>query len=441
MAVTTYTIAIEDCLERVRGRSSGRIGDACGMNTTTEHDRNLAAKLKSLSIEPAAFKTEPPNRQARRRVIPVAMLALAAMASLAAVFLYRPDRLQRIETVLAGFAGKDGTVLSVGGAEVPAESGAAIEPTRVLPANTPSARALSPREVTGSGYVVVADIATVFSKYEGRIVTVDVEAGDRVSVGQVLVRLDDAGARFALEGAEIARRSAELALAAKSIDLSQARSSLTRIERLAGRDAMSAQELEEAKTAFDAAENAALQARQDVAKADLDLDRAREQVEALTVRAPISGNVTRLTAHVGDTVLSREDSVRENESLLAIADMANMVIDADVAEANIALMRPGLRGEAVLDGFPDRPFAVEVSKIAPMISREKGTVTLRLSLSSPPPDMRPAMAARIRLVVGEAATSVPTASHPPGTGAQTGGPTTFRPQAGDTRDHQQRAER
>ncbi|MGO7206416.1 efflux RND transporter periplasmic adaptor subunit, partial [Rhizobium ruizarguesonis] len=67
--------------------------------------------------------------------------------------------------------------------------------------------------------------------------------------------------------------------------------------------------------------------------------------------------------------------------------------------------RPGLRGEAVLDGFPDRPFAVEVSKIAPMISREKGTVTLRLSLSSPPSDMRPAMAARIRLVVGEAGDS------------------------------------
>ena len=74
-----------------------------------------------------------------------------------------------------------------------------------------------------------------------------------------------------------------------------------------------------------------------------------------------------------------------------------MVIDADVAETNIALMRPGLRGEAVLDGFPDRPFAVEVSRIAPMPSREKGTVTLRLSLSSPPSDMRPAMAARIRI--------------------------------------------
>ncbi|OAV51629.1 efflux transporter periplasmic adaptor subunit [Rhizobium sp. WYCCWR10014] len=397
-------MAIEDCEKRVRGRDFSRTGDACGMNTTSEHDRDLAAKLRSLSIEPAAFKTELPEPHIRRHVIPGAMLALVATVSLAVFLFYRPEALERIETMLAGFASSDPAIY-IRGAEAPAEDGAAVERGRALPADEAASPALPTREVTGSGYVVAPDIATVFSKYEGRIVAVEVEAGDRVVTGQVLVRLDDAGARFALQGAEIARQSAELALTAKTIELAQARSSLTRTERLAGRDAMSAQTLEEAKTAFDTAENAALQARQDVAKAGLDIDRAREQVEALTVRAPISGTVTRLDAHVGDTVLSREDSVRENESLLAIADMATMVIDADVAEANIALMLPGLRGEAVLDGFPDRPFAVEVSKIAPMISREKGTVTLRLSLSSPPSDMRPAMAARIRLLVGEAGDS------------------------------------
>ncbi|WP_425375458.1 efflux RND transporter periplasmic adaptor subunit, partial [Rhizobium chutanense] len=373
------------------------------MNTTSEHDRNLAAKLRSLSIEPAAFKTEPPERQARRRVMPLAMLGLAATASLAVVLFSRPEMPERIETVLAGFAGRQGATTSTGEAEAPAED-AASEQVRAPVA------ASSTREITGSGYVVAPNIAIVFSKYEGRIVAVEVEAGDRVAAGQVLVRLDDAGARFALQGAEIVRQSAELTLAVKNIELVQARSTLARTERLAGRDAMSAQALEEAKTAFDRAENAALQARQDVAKADLDIDKAREQMEALTVQAPISGTVTRLNAHIGDTVLSREDSVRENESLLVIADTANMVIDADVAETNIGQMGPGLKGEAVLDGFPDQPFAVEVSRIAPMISREKGTVTLRLSLSSPPPGMRPAMAARIRLLVGEAGAG---AHHPP----------------------------
>ncbi|MBX5021946.1 efflux RND transporter periplasmic adaptor subunit [Rhizobium lentis] len=390
-----YSIAIEDCQKRVRGRGFVVVGHSVGMNTTSEHERDLAAKLRSLSIEPAAFKTEPSERKVRRRVIP-GMLALAAAAALAAVLLYPTNVVERIETGFAKLAGGE-PAISASGGEAPARADAP-------PIGAATA---SIREITGSGYVVAPDVATVFSKYEGRIVEVEVEAGDRVVAGQVLVQLDDTGARFAFRNAEISRRAAELALAARNIGLAQARSSLARIERLAGRDAMSAQALEEAKTAFATADNAALQARQDVERAKLDIDRAREQVEALTVRAPISGTVTRLDAHVGDTVLSREDSVRENESLLVITDTESLIIDADVAEANIALMRPGLAGEAVLDGFPDQPFAVAVSKIAPAISREKGTVTLRLSLASPPSGMRPAMAARIRLVVGQEEARVP----------------------------------
>ncbi|SCB56191.1 RND family efflux transporter, MFP subunit [Rhizobium aethiopicum] len=333
------------------------------------------------------------------------MLVLAGAVSLTAVLLYRPDALERIEATLARLMDGD-AASSAGGAALPvmalpedtAVDKAAPNQDTVAPIRGTTAPS---REISGSGYVVAPDITTVFSRYEGRIVAVEVEAGDRVVAGQVLVRLDDAGAGFALRGAYIERRAAELTLEARNITLVQARSSLDRAERLAGRDAMSAEALEAARTAFDTAGNAAAQARQDLEKAKLDIDRAREQVEALTVRAPIAGTVTRLDAHSGDTVLSREDSVRENESLLAITDMTSLAIDADVAEANMALLRPGLKGEAVLDGFPDKPFAVEVAKVAPVISKEKGTVMLRLSASSPPPGMRPAMAVRIRLVVGE----------------------------------------
>jgi len=386
-----------------------------GMNTTSEHDRDLAAKLRSLSIEPGTLKMAPPKPRARRRVIPGAMLVLAVAAPLAAALFYRAETPQRVETALAGFSGGD-LAISADRVERRVRDGVAVEAMRTPTDDGAKSTAASTREITGSGYVVATDIATVFSKYEGRIVAVEVDAGDSVVAGQVLVRLDDAGAGFSLRGAEISGRAAALALDARTIEFAQARLSFARSERLAGRDAMSAQSLEEARTAVDKAENAVLQARQDAEKAELEIDKARERGEALIVRAPISGIVTRLDAHVGDTVLSREDSVREDESLLTITDMASLVIDADVAEANIALMRPGLSGEAILDGFPGQPFAIEVSKIAPVISREKGTVTLRLSLTSPPLGMRPAMAARIRLVVGDAAASGVSAAgahHPP----------------------------
>jgi RND family efflux transporter MFP subunit len=237
----------------------------------------------------------------------------------------------------------------------------------------------------------------VFSKYEGRITNVKVDPGDIVEVGQTLVTLDDAGARFALDRANGARTAADLVLAARTIDLAQARATLNRIEILATRDAASMQHLEEARAAFDRASNAVAQARQDLATAELAIRIAQEAVDELTIRAPFTGMVTQLNAHVGDTVLARADSVRESQSLLTVTDATSMVIDADVAETNIAALRPGLHGEAVLDGFPDRPFAIEVLRLAPVVSVEKGTITLRLSFTDPPQGIRPNMAARIRI--------------------------------------------
>jgi multidrug resistance efflux pump len=149
------------------------------------------------------------------------------------------------------------------------------------------------------------------------------------------------------------------------------------------------------------ASNAQAQAQLSIDTAALAVRIAEERMAELAVRTPFSGTVTRLDARVGDTVLARNDSVRENQSLLTITDTRTLVIDADVAETSIAGVRPGLRGEAVLDGFPDHPFAVTVLRLAPVASAEKGTITLRLSLDHPPDGIRPNMAARIRITLDE----------------------------------------
>ena len=121
-----------------------------------------------------------------------------------------------------------------------------------------------------------------------------------------------------------------------------------------------------------------------LANAELAIRIAKEAVAELNVRAPFAGTVTRLDAHVGDTVLARADTARDDQSLLTITDMSSLVIDADVAEVNASLLRPGLRGEAALDGFADRPFAVQVLRLAPTASADKGTIALRLSITDPP---------------------------------------------------------
>lgn len=363
------------------------------MNMITEHDRKLAAALTPLSLGPVPGTVEAQTKSLRRLILPIGLSVLAAIAAVAVIF-PQPERYRAIETKVLTVAGLRGDA-AVNGVSTSVERSG---PSKGAPVKQPViSPALIAREISGSGYVVAPRTTTVFSKYEGRITSVAVQAGDPVEAGQVLVTLDDAGARFALERAEAAKAAADLSLAARNIDLDQARSYLGRTETLTARDAASRQQLEEARRAVERADNAAAQARQDLAAAELAIRIAEEPVRELIVRAPLAGTVTRLDAHVGNTVLARVDSVRENQSLLTITDKTNMVIDADVAETSIADLRPGLHGEAVLDGFPDRPFSIEVLRVAPVASIEKGSVSLRLSLTDPPAGIRPNMAARIRI--------------------------------------------
>lgn len=366
-----------------------------GMNTITEHDRKLAETLKSLSLAPVPHDLEPPKRSLRRVTLSLGVSTLAATAVLA-VALSQPDVVRRIETIFDAGPGQTGVT---GNDEGLASSQTASEPHDARHEERSSAGnpVRAAHEVTGSGFVVAPRMTTLFSKYEGRITHIAMEAGDTIEAGQVLVTLDDPGARFALEQAKAAKVAADLVLAARTIDLAQARSSLDRAETLVARNATSRQQCEDARTAAERASNAVAQAKQKLASAELSIRIAEEPVAELTVRAPFAGTITRLDAHVGDTVLARVDSVRESQSLLTITDTTSLMIDADVAETNIAALRPGLRGEAVLDAFPDRPFTVEVLRLAPVASAEKGTITLRLSLTDPPAGIRPNMAARIRI--------------------------------------------
>lgn len=365
------------------------------MNMIPEHDCKLAATLKSLSLEPAPQTPKSPTKRVRRLLFSGCLLALGAGVVLT-VALTLPDVADRFKAASPHLWSEEISPAknSEEQSGLPMEQAAKRDDA---PSSLQKPTSVVTREITGSGYVVAPQAVSVFAKYEGRITSVDAEVGQRVEAGQVLVTLDDAGTRFALEQAQVEKVTASLGLEARQIELEQANASLRRAESLAAKQSISTQDLEKADTAHNSALNALAQARQSLLKADIGMRIAQERVDALVVKAPIAGTITALDAHVSDMVLARLDSVQENKKLLSITDTRTLMIDADVAETNIGSLSAGLAGEAVLDGISDRPFAIEILRIAPVVSLEKGTVTLRLIMRDPPDGIRPNMAARIRI--------------------------------------------
>jgi RND family efflux transporter MFP subunit len=359
------------------------------MNTLTEHDRRLAETLKSLALEPLAE-----TRGKRHKAIYWIAGALLLSAIPVVFMLASPAAINDMKTTLMGW-------LEPVRLDDVREDAAPSENSSDKPLPTPTTSQAADDEIAGSGYVVTPRAVAVYAKYEGTVMEMAVDVGDRVEAGQILAVMADASARFGIEQAEATKASTQLVLASREIALAQASTWLRRAEALARRDAVSKKDFEEAETAWKNALNTVEQARQELVRADIEIRVARERLDALIIRAPFAGTVMQVNANIGDAVLARADSVRESQSILALADTTAMVIDADIAETNISSLRPGLRGEAILDGFPDQPFGVVLQRIAPAASSEKGTIGVRLSLIDPPVGMRPNMSARIRIVISE----------------------------------------
>lgn len=354
------------------------------MNQISTHDRKIAETLKSLTLEQAPASLKPQRRYARPFVIATGTALLLALTGLTATI--GPDVMARLGKVPAQAATVEPPTIVLQQPEA-VQPQAPIPPAQPVPAT---------REIAGSGYVVAPQSTKVFAKYGGTLEDVAIELGDRVIAGQVVLRLADVNARLALEQAQAAKLSAALALKAAQTAQEQALTAQKRIAALVARKVVPELQLEEANNAVQIAQNAVAQARHGVVLADLAMRVAREPVAALLVRAPIAGVVTQLAAHKGDSVLGRDDSY--GDPLLTITNTEALVIDADIAETNIAALKLGQSGEAVLDGFPDAPFAIELARIAPVVSAAKGTVSIRLTLNRPPKGIRPNMAARIRII-------------------------------------------
>lgn len=220
----------------------------------------------------------------------------------------------------------------------------------------------------------------------GKIARIYVNEGDRVSKGQVLAELDTQTVTLQLQQAE-----ASLAVArARFLD---AQTNLERMERLRKENAVSEQQYEQVRLAFEAAK-----AQLDQAQAAVNL--ARHSLDVSIMRAPFSGIVASKNADVGDVINPMMGSFSPTSGILTLVDFSRIKIRIDVSPADIgrvakgqtAILRvPSLTGQEfrgtvhVVNLAADpltKKFGVEVAVENPQLVLRPGTfgeITLEVS--------------------------------------------------------------
>jgi membrane fusion protein (multidrug efflux system) len=157
-------------------------------------------------------------------------------------------------------------------------------------------------------------------------------------------------AKAAVDSAEAGIREAESAVAAAEARVIQARGSFGQAEAEAQAANSGPQQVASTRARIQAAA-----ARIDQAKATL--NQAKLNIEYATIKAPVSGIVSRRTVEVGQVV-------QPGQPMLAVVSFDEIWITANFKETQLDKMKPGQNASISVDAYDGQKFSGKVESIA-----------------------------------------------------------------------------
>jgi RND family efflux transporter MFP subunit len=197
-----------------------------------------------------------------------------------------------------------------------------------------------------SGALMPEKVATLRAEVVGTVLQTQVEQGQAVAAGQVLVRLDDSAIRDALLSARSAVRTAAEALAV-------AKRNAERAERLAQAGALADRDLEQAKYA-------ATMAEAGLADANARLASAGKAQEKTVIRAPFAGIVSERPANGGDVL-------QLGNPVVTVVDPKSLRLEANVPVSALTDLKPGSVVDFSVGGYEGKSFTGSVQRINPAV--------------------------------------------------------------------------
>ncbi|MFQ6009311.1 MAG: efflux RND transporter periplasmic adaptor subunit, partial [Candidatus Zixiibacteriota bacterium] len=107
------------------------------------------------------------------------------------------------------------------------------------------------------------------------------------------------------------------------------------------------------------------------------------------------GTILTKNADVGEMVAPFASSASSKGSVVTLADMNSLEVEADVAESNIQKVTVGQRCEIILDAYPNKRYPGYVKKIVPTADRARATVLTKVAFLQKDNRVLPEMSARV----------------------------------------------
>ncbi|NJK34373.1 MAG: efflux RND transporter periplasmic adaptor subunit [Oscillatoriales cyanobacterium SM2_2_1] len=263
----------------------------------------------------------------------------------------------------------------------------------------------------------------VRSRAEGRLLSLNVDVGDRVRAGQVLGELDDGLIRATvLEAqAQVAAREAEVDQTRATVEnlraqmeqsrvrLRQSQLDANRLTRLAQEGAGTQRAAELARTDAQAAAQAVRAIEQQMRSQEQAIAAARQRVnaqDALLIQEQERLSFTQLTAPGDGIVLSKTSdpgsTLFAGNEVLKLGDFSAVKVVVPVSELEIGTLRVNQPVGITLDAFPGETFRGRIQRISAAADPVSRLIPVEVTLPNPVGKIGSGKFARVQFQLAQA---------------------------------------
>lgn len=240
--------------------------------------------------------------------------------------------------------------------------------------------------VTATGTIEAVTSVTVGTQVSGIVNKLYVDYNSQVKKGQVIAELDKTNLLSELNTAKANMASAQSQLNYQSANMK-------RYQTLYQKGLVSADDYENALLTY-------RQAKEQVATAKEQVQRAQTNLGYATITSPIDGTVISKSVEEGQTVAA---SFNTPELFTIAKDLTNMQVVADVDEADIGGVKEGDRVTFTVDAYPDDTFEGTVKQVRLQATTTNNVVTYEVVISAQNADLKlkPGLTANVTIYTQE----------------------------------------
>lgn len=240
--------------------------------------------------------------------------------------------------------------------------------------------------ITATGTIEPVTSVTVGTQVSGIVSKLFVDYNSVVKKGQVIAELDKTNLMSQLN-------TAKTQMATAQSQLNYQTANYKRYKTLFEKGLVAADDFDNAKLSY-------TQAKEQVASAKEEVQRAQTNLGYATITSPIDGVVLSKSVEEGQTVAA---SFSTPELFTIAQDLTNMQVVADVDEADIGDVKEGERVTFTVDAYPDDTFEGEVKQVRQEATTTNNVVTYEVVISAPNADLKlkPGLTANVTIYTAE----------------------------------------